>query len=186
MFDRLSTRLQSAFRNLRGYGRISEKNVQDALREVRMALLEADVHYATAKEFIERVNTKSVGAEVLESVTPGQQIIKAIHDELVALLGGEQQDFNLSAIPSEVMLLGLHMVFFVHNPKRFAFILSLMIIFLGVVVLLALIDVIEIARKNLTGKRDTFRDTLGDDAFIHELGRRVNNEQENERSGKET
>lgn len=108
MFDRLSTRLQSAFRNLRGYGRISEKNVQDALREVRMALLEADVHYATAKEFIERVKTKSVGAEVLESVTPGQQIIKAIHDELVALLGGEQQDFNLSAIPSEVMLLGLH------------------------------------------------------------------------------
>ncbi|HPO12127.1 MAG TPA: hypothetical protein PLI09_01675 [Candidatus Hydrogenedentes bacterium] len=93
--------------------------------------------------------------------------------------------YLLLAIPL-VMLLGLHMVFFVHNPKRFAFILSLMIIFLGVVVLLALIDVIEIARKNLTGKRDTFRDTLGDDAFIHELGRRVNNEQENERSGKET
>ena len=108
MFDRLSTRLQSAFRNLRGYGKISEKNVQDALREVRMALLEADVHYATAKDFIERVKAKSLGAEVLESVTPGQQIIKAIHDELVALLGGQQKDFNLSAIPAEVMLLGLH------------------------------------------------------------------------------
>ncbi len=108
MFDRLSNRLQSAFRNLRGYGQISEKNIQDALREVRMALLEADVHYATAKDFIERVKAKSLGAEVLSSVTPGQQIIKAVHDELVALLGGEQKDFDLSAIPAEVMMLGLH------------------------------------------------------------------------------
>ena len=73
-----------------------------------MALLEADVHYATAKDFIERVKAKSLGAEVLSSVTPGQQIIKAVHDELVALLGGEQKDFDLSAIPAEVMMLGLH------------------------------------------------------------------------------
>jgi signal recognition particle subunit SRP54 len=108
MFDRLSTRLQSVFRNLRGYGRISEKNIQDALREVRLALLEADVHYATARDFIERVKAKSLGADVLESVTPGQQIIKAVHDELAALLGGAQKDFNLSAIPAEIMLLGLH------------------------------------------------------------------------------
>jgi len=108
MFDRLSSRLQSAFRNLRGYGTLSEKNVQDALREVRLALLEADVHYATAKGFIDRVKAKSLGAEVLESVTPGQQIIKAVHDELVGLLGGVHRDFNLTAIPSEVMLLGLH------------------------------------------------------------------------------
>jgi signal recognition particle subunit SRP54 len=108
MFDRLSNRLQSVFRNLRGYGKISEQNIQDALREVRMALLEADVHYATAKEFIERVKAKSLGVEVLDNVTPGQQIIKVVHDELVALLGGEQKDFNLSAIPTEVMLLGLH------------------------------------------------------------------------------
>jgi len=108
MFDRLSTRLQSAFRQLRGYGKLSEKNIQEALREVRMALLEADVHYATAKEFIARVKEKSLDAEVLDSVTPGQQIIKAIHDEMVNLLGGEQKDFDLSAIPAEVMLLGLH------------------------------------------------------------------------------
>jgi signal recognition particle subunit SRP54 len=108
MFDRLSDRLQSVFRNLRGYGRISEKNIQDALREVRQALLEADVHYATAKEFIERVKAKSLGADVLTSVTPGQQVVKAVHDELVALLGGAQKDFNLAAIPAEVMLLGLH------------------------------------------------------------------------------
>lgn len=108
MFDRLSSRLQSAFRNLRGYGTLTEKNVQDALREVRLALLEADVHYATAKDFIERVKTKSLGAEVLAGVAPGQQIVKIVHDELVALLGGRQKDFNLAAIPAEVMLLGLH------------------------------------------------------------------------------
>ncbi len=108
MFDRLSTRLQKAFRSLRGVGRLSEKNVQDALREVRMALLEADVHYATAKDFIARVKEKSLGSDVLDSVTPGQQIVKIVHDELVDLLGGRQVDFNLSAIPAEVMLLGLH------------------------------------------------------------------------------
>ena len=108
MFDRLSSRLQSVFRNLRGQGKISEQNIQDALREVRMALLEADVHYATAKAFIERVKAKSLGAEVLAGVAPGQQIIKAVHDELVDLLGGAQKDFDLAAIPAEVMLLGLH------------------------------------------------------------------------------
>ena len=108
MFDRLSNRLQSVFRQLRGTGRISEKNVEDALREVRLALLEADVHYATAKDFIARVKAKSLGADVLAGVSPGQQIVKAIHDELVALLGGRQADFNLDAIPAEVMLLGLH------------------------------------------------------------------------------
>ncbi len=108
MFDRLSNRLQSAFRNLRGLGQITEKNVQDALRDVRLALLEADVHYATAKEFIERVKAKSLGADVLAGVAPGQQIVKAFHDELVALLGGQQKDFDLAAIPAKVMLLGLH------------------------------------------------------------------------------
>ncbi len=83
--------------------------------------------------------------------------------------------YLLFAIPL-VMLLGLHMVFFVDNPRRFAFILSLMIVFFGVVVFLALLDVAEIARKNLAGKRDMFRETLGDASFIHELGRRVNDE----------
>ncbi|MDR0994485.1 MAG: signal recognition particle protein [Verrucomicrobiota bacterium] len=108
MFDKLSSRFQNAFRNLRGFGKISEQNIQEALREVRMALLEADVHYATAKTFIERVKAKSLGEEVLQSVTPGQQIIKAVYDELVVLLGGEQRDFDLSAIPAKIMLLGLH------------------------------------------------------------------------------
>ncbi|NLB65168.1 MAG: signal recognition particle protein [Lentisphaerae bacterium] len=108
MFERLTSRLQEVFRNLRGFGTLSEKNIQDALREVRMALLEADVHYATAKDFIERVKQKSLGAEVLASVTPGQQIIKAIHDELVELLGSTRRDFDLTALPAGILLLGLH------------------------------------------------------------------------------
>ena len=108
MFDRLSNRLQTVFRNLRGQGTLTEKNIQDALREVRLALLEADVHYATAKAFIDRVKEKSLGTEVLSSLTPGQQLIKIFHDELTALLGGEHREFDLRAIPSQVMMLGLH------------------------------------------------------------------------------
>src|SRR3974377_883744 len=87
MFDSLSNKLQNAFRNLRGLGKISEANVADSLREVRMALLEADVNFKVARDFIERVKTKSVGTEVVQSIQPGQQIIKVIHDELVELLG---------------------------------------------------------------------------------------------------
>ena len=86
MFDRLSNRLQTVFRNLRGQGTLTEKNIQDALREVRLALLEADVHYATAKAFIDRVKEKSLGTEVLSSLTPGQQLVKIFHDDLTRLL----------------------------------------------------------------------------------------------------
>src|SRR4030095_15304194 len=88
MFPRLSDKLQEVFKDLRGHGRISEQNVTDALREVRMALLEADVHFRVAKEFIARVKDKALGEEVLRSVTPGQQIVKIFHDELTSLLGG--------------------------------------------------------------------------------------------------
>ena len=87
MFDSLSGKLQNAFRNLRGLGKISESNAGDALREVRMALLEADVNFKVARDFIERVKVKALGEEVVASVQPGQQIIKIIHDELVDLLG---------------------------------------------------------------------------------------------------
>ena len=87
MFDSLSCKLQNAFRNLRGLGKISEANVSDSLREVRMALLEADVNFKVARDFIERVKTKAIGAEVVQSIQPGQQIVKIIHDELVDLLG---------------------------------------------------------------------------------------------------
>jgi signal recognition particle subunit SRP54 len=91
MFDSLSEKLQSVFKNLRGYGKLTEKNVADALREVRLALLEADVNYKVAKDFIERTKQRALGQEVLSSVTPGQQIIKIVHDELVALMGGDLQ-----------------------------------------------------------------------------------------------
>ncbi len=108
MFDSLSQKLQNAFRNLRGLGKISEENVSESLREVRMALLEADVNFKVARDFIERVKEKSIGQEVLQSVQPGQQIIKAIHDELVALLGSENAALNLSGNPACVMMVGLH------------------------------------------------------------------------------
>lgn len=108
MFDRLTERLQNLVRNMRGLSSISESNIQDALREVRMALLEADVHYGTAKSFVEGVKAKCLGAEVVAGVSPGQVFIKAVHDELVALLGAERKDFDLSARPAGVMMIGLH------------------------------------------------------------------------------
>ena len=108
MFDKLSSRFQKIFRDLRGTSRLTESNLQDALREVRMALLEADVHYATAKTFVERVKQNCLGAEVLASLTPGQQFIKAVHDELVSLLGGATRDFSLAPPPATIMMIGLH------------------------------------------------------------------------------
>jgi len=108
MFDSLSSKLQNAFRNLRGLGKISEANVADSLREVRMALLEADVNFKVARDFIERVKTKAVGAEVVQSIQPGQQIIKIIHDELVDLLGSQNAGLNLGANPTCLLMVGLH------------------------------------------------------------------------------
>ena len=108
MFDSLSGKLQNAFRNLRGLGKISESNVGDALREVRMALLEADVNFKVARDFIERVKVKSLGAEVVASIQPGQQIVKIIHDELVDLLGSTNAALNLSGNPSSILMVGLH------------------------------------------------------------------------------
>ena len=112
MFDSLSGKLQNAFRNLRGLGKISEANIADTLREVRMALLEADVNFKVARDFIERVKTKAIGAEVIQSIQPGQQIIKIIHDELVDLLGGSSRDggtaLNLGGSPSCILMVGLH------------------------------------------------------------------------------
>jgi signal recognition particle subunit SRP54 len=108
MFDSLSGKLQNAFRNLRGLGKISEANVGDSLREVRMALLEADVNFKVARDFIERVKTKSIGAEVVQSIQPGQQIVKIIHDELVDLLGSTNAALKLDANPSCILMVGLH------------------------------------------------------------------------------
>src|SRR6201990_1328367 len=108
MFDTLSGKLQNAFKNLRGLGKISETNVSDSLREVRLALLEADVNFKVARDFIERVKTKALGQEVIQSIHPGQQIIKVIHDELVELLGSSNAGLELSGNPACVMMVGLH------------------------------------------------------------------------------
>jgi len=116
MFDSLSQKLQSVFKNLRGYGKLSESNVADALREVRVALLEADVNYKVAKDFIERTKQRALGQEVLTSVTPGQQIIKIVHDELVALMGGTAATGTVappitnhqSLITGPILMVGLH------------------------------------------------------------------------------
>ena len=107
MFSRLSDKLQDVFKDLRGHGRISEANVNDALREVRLALLEADVHFKVAKDFIARVKEKALGEEVLRSVTPGQQIVKIFHDELAALLGGDAAPLNLGP-QARILVVGLN------------------------------------------------------------------------------
>lgn len=108
MFDSLSSRLQNVFRNLRGLGKISESNVSDSLRDVRLALLEADVHFKVARDFIESVKTKALGEQVLQSVQPGQQMVKIIHDELVVLLGTENAGLALSGSPACLLMCGLH------------------------------------------------------------------------------
>lgn len=107
MFSQLADKLQDVFKDLRGHGTISETNVADAMRTVRMALLEADVHYQVAKDFIARVKEKALGEDVLRSVTPGQQIVKIFHDELTALLGGDAAPLNMDA-PGRVLLVGLN------------------------------------------------------------------------------
>jgi signal recognition particle subunit SRP54 len=107
VFSQLSDKLQEIFKDLRGHGTISETNINDALRQVRLALLEADVHYQVAKDFVAKVKTKALGQEVLRSVTPGQQIVKIFHDELTQLLGGDNEPLNLNK-PARIMLVGLH------------------------------------------------------------------------------
>jgi signal recognition particle subunit SRP54 len=105
MFDQLTERLSSAVGALRGKGRISEDNIKDALRQVRMALLEADVALPVVKAFIEQVREKAVGEEVVRSLTPGQALIKIVHAELVTLMGGGDSELNLRSQPPVVILL---------------------------------------------------------------------------------
>ena len=107
MFESLTDKLSQALRNLRGVGKLSEENMADALKEVRTALLGADVHFKVAREFVERVQAKCVGEQVLSGVTPGQQIIKIIHDELVTLLGEGTTTLS-GARPLKIMMVGLH------------------------------------------------------------------------------
>jgi signal recognition particle subunit SRP54 len=108
MFESLTERLNLTFKKLKGQGRLSEANMQEGLREVRLALLEADVHYRVAKDFIDRVRERSMGQEVLSSLTPAQQVIKIVQEELTELMGGARQDLNLAGrAPVAIMLSGL-------------------------------------------------------------------------------
>jgi len=107
MFSQLGDKLQDIFKDLRGHGTISETNINDALRQVRLALLEADVDFQVAKNFVARVKEKALGEEVLRSITPGQQIVKIFHDELTALLGGDAAPLNLGK-PARILMVGLN------------------------------------------------------------------------------
>jgi len=107
MFESLTEKLTGALRHLRGVGQLSEANMADALKEVRAALLAADVHFKVAREFVDRVQLQCVGQQVLKSVTPGQQIVKIIHDELVRLLGEGATEL-LPQRPLKVLMVGLH------------------------------------------------------------------------------
>ena len=91
MFDTLSEKLQRVFKNLRGESRISEQHIDEALKEIRMALLEADVNFKVVKQFTDTVRQKAVGQEVMQSLSPGQQVVKIVRDELVEMLGGANQ-----------------------------------------------------------------------------------------------
>lgn len=107
MFENLSLRIEKAFKTLKGQGSISEINVAETLKEIRRALVDADVNYKIAKDFIDRVKDKAMGANVLTAVSPGQLMTKIVNDELQELLGGQQQDINLSGSPAVILIAGL-------------------------------------------------------------------------------
>src|SRR5574344_1604714 len=108
MFSQLTDALESTLKNLRGQGKLTEENVAESLREVRRAFLEADVNFAVTRDFVKAVKEKALGAEVLTSVTPGQQIVKIIHDELVQVMGGETKELSLEGKPPVgIMMVGL-------------------------------------------------------------------------------
>mgnify|MGYP004526641767 FL=1 len=107
MFENLGDRLQNALDKIRGYGKITENNIGDMTREIRLALLEADVNYKVVKEFINNVKEKALGEEVKKSLKPGEMFVKIVKDELVELLGGEHAELNLKGNPATLMLVGL-------------------------------------------------------------------------------
>ena len=107
MFENLQDKLEKAFKSLKGQGKISEKNIQEAIKMVKLSLLEADVNYKVVKDFIERVKEKAVGSEVFNSLTPDQQFIKIVRDELMALMGEKNERLYFTQKPSPIMLVGL-------------------------------------------------------------------------------
>ncbi len=107
MFENLSEKLEKSFKILKGQGRITEINIAETLKEVRRALLDADVNFRIAKQFTDTVRTRALGQEVIKSVNPSQMMIKIVHDELVALMGGDKSDINLKINPSVILIAGL-------------------------------------------------------------------------------
>lgn len=107
MFENLSDRLERSFKILKGEGRISEINIAETLKDVRRALLDADVNYRIAKDFTSKVKEKAIGSDVLNAVKPGQMMVKIVHDELAELMGGQKEDINLSKSPSIILIAGL-------------------------------------------------------------------------------
>src|SRR5512137_2062993 len=108
MFETITEKLEDIFKKLRQRGRLSEENIASALKEIRMVLLEADVNFKVVKDFIEEVRVRAVGQEVLESITPGQQVVKIVHERLVELMGGASSQMRFgSRIPAPIMLVGL-------------------------------------------------------------------------------
>ena len=108
MFEQLSDKLDAAFKKLKGRGKLTEKNIEEGLKEIRMALLEADVHFRVAKRFMADVKERALGQEVLTSLTPGQQVVKIVNEELTELMGSHQEELNLSGpSPVSLMLVGL-------------------------------------------------------------------------------
>ncbi|RJQ84945.1 MAG: signal recognition particle protein [Desulfobacteraceae bacterium] len=108
MFDSLSEKLDAVFKRLKGHGTLTEKNISEGLREVRMALLEADVHFKVVKQFVADIKERALGKEVMSSLTPGQQVIKIVNEELTRLMGGRHEELNLSGThPVPIMLVGL-------------------------------------------------------------------------------
>ncbi len=108
MFDNLSDKLNGVFKKLKGHGKLTEKNIEEGLREVRLALLEADAHYKVVKQLVADIKTRAIGQEVLTSLTPAQQVIKIVNEELAALMGAKNEDLDLSGpSPAAIMLVGL-------------------------------------------------------------------------------
>ena len=107
MFENLTERLEQSFRLLKGKSRITEINIAEALKEVRRALLDADVNYKIAKQFTDKVKEKAIGQQVIKSVQPGQMLIKLVHDELIELMGGQKEDINLQGNPNIILIAGL-------------------------------------------------------------------------------
>lgn len=107
MFDTLSEKLEGVFKTLRGRGKLTEQNIKDSLKEVRRALLEADVNFKVVKQFIANVEAKASGQETLRSISPGEQVVKVVHDELIAILGGQNAPISFRSTPGKLVLCGL-------------------------------------------------------------------------------